>query len=203
MTSEQGATFVLEFSYPAQGHTHLPIAEVADTYLHVLGLTTIKPDIVKGMLPLWLHGHQKGDPRIQEAALGPLRSPEISFFWPWFIEWLEHFREARLLPRAWEPFADRVMDRRLGLRDERIPLLADVLSRTVWNRGEASKHAARNDPSLPGWKRTYSYELVPDCEASESLLPDRRTHFVAGDWRTYPPYFPGDRTSVQRKVLKE
>lgn len=203
MTAQQGASFVLEFSFPSDRSTLFPITDVAETYLHVLGLTTIKPDIVKGMLPLWLHGHQKGDPRLAEAALGPLRSPGISFAWPWFIEWLEHFREARLLPRAWEPFADRVKDRRLGFRDERVPLLADVLSRTIWNRREASLHLESSGTRLDGWQRTYTYELVVDCEASESLLPDRLARLVPGDWLTYPPYFPGDRTSVRRKVQKQ
>jgi hypothetical protein len=195
MSADGESSFVLEFSFASERSSTLPITAVVETYMHVMGLTSIKPDLVKGMLPLWLHGFQTGDFRLQTAALGPLRSPDISFVWPFFTDWLEHFRAAKLLPRAWEGFADQVKDRRLGFRDERVPLLADVLMRTVYSRREASQHAATSDSSL----RIYSYDLIPDCEASESIVKEQLARLVPGDWRTYPPFFPGDRTQVRRK----
>lgn len=198
---EASSTFSLAFDFRIDSDVTLPLPEVAEIYFEVLATTTIKDHYIRGMLPLWLYGYQKGDAVMQEAAFGPLCTDGVSFVWPWFLEWLDHFRSEQLLPRSWESFADHVKDRRHGLRKERIPLLADTLWRTVWNRRAAKQHASCCGGS-DDLRRVYEYVLVAGCEASESILPDKLLRLVPGDWRTYPPYFPGDRTSVQRRVQK-
>jgi len=189
--------FRLEFDFPAD-ESSLPIQEVVETYMHVLGMTSVKETYLNGMLPLWLYGYQKGDPRMQEAALGPLRTEGVSFIWPWFSEWRESFREAKLLPLSWLPFSDHVWDLRLGLRQERVAILSDVIWRTAWNRRLANQHAAFDDASRPRRSMAYTYDLRSDCEASQMVAARRLAGLVPGDWRTYPPYFPGDHSTVER-----
>jgi hypothetical protein len=198
MTDEAGSIFVLEFSFPVDLSATITVPDMVEIYQEVLAGTSIKDTYVRGMLPLWLYGHLKGDTRMEDAAFGPLRTEGVSFHRPWFSEWLEHFREARLLPAAWEPFADQVKDRRLGFRNEQVPLLAQTIRARIHNLRLARQHSALAEPPNRSRGRTYSYRLSSDCQAAQSLAVDRLARLVPGDVRTYPPYFPGDRTHVTR-----
>lgn len=196
MTSGRPATFVLEFSFPADIKVPLPVQEIAATYLQVLGETTVKPDIVKGMLPLWLHGHLNGDPRLTEAALAPLRSPDIAFSWPWFDEWRDRFRRAGILPRVWDDFSAMVDDGRRGLRDQRVGLLNQTIAARIYNRHRAGQHLALLSGLSPAAAQLRHFTLRTDCEASEVVSREKLASVDPRDWLTYPPYFPGDSTDV-------
>ena len=194
--SSAGASFTLEYAFDVDLSERLPLNQVVQIYFDFMAMTSIKDHIIRGMLPLWLYGYQKGDRRLQEAAFGPLRTEGVSFVWPWFLEWRETFRELKLLPKSWEYFADQLRDHRLALRDERVPLLADTLAWTIHNRREALIHA--DAPTYGPRKSAYLYSINSDCEASLSLAAQRLASLIPGDWRTYPPYFPGDRSQVLR-----
>lgn len=198
--SSTAATFSLTFDFKTDASITLPIDAVVEIYFEFLGTTTIKDHYIRGMLPLWLYGYEKGDPRLQEAAFGPLLTPGLSFVWPWYLEWREHFREQHLLPRAWEPFADEFKDRRSKVGNEVVPLLCQTLWQKIWNRRCAKQHA--ESPGYGPKKTPYSYRLEADCEASCSLHKDRLVRLVPGDTRTYPPFYPGDRTRVARDRQK-
>lgn len=193
-------SFTLEYAFEIDRTETLSLNEVVGVYFDFLATTSIKADVARGMLPLWLEGYRRGDFRLQEAAFGPLRTEGISFVWPWFIECLDHFRDAHLLPLAWHSFSDQVKDRRLGFRQERVPLLADTLFWTIQNYRLARQHAASSSALPRTRQRTYVYGLESECEASQSLASDRLSRLIPGDWQTYPPFFPGDRTRVSRNV---
>lgn len=189
----------LEFAFPAELSSSLPTTDVVDCYLFVLSGTTVKDDISKAMLPLFLHGQTTGNTRLTTAAFGPLLSEGMSFSWPWFDEWLEHFRSEHLLPERWEAFADKVKDRRGRITVERIPLLADTIGWMCHNRRLANQHASYLQAELNGHRKVFSYALKSECAASQSLHARRLERLVPGDWRTYPPFFPGDRTMIRRE----
>lgn len=191
--AKDGPALVLEYRF-LEGMTQIAsVAELIDCYRHVLGGTSVRSEIVDCMLPLWLHGQMRGDPRLEEAAFGPLATEGISFSWPWFSEWLERFRKEKLLPVRWEPLADQIKDRRLGFRHERIPLLAHTLARLVYNRMRAEQQVGYADVRRAGSGR---FQVSSECEASRTIAEERLPLLVPGDWRTYPPYFPGDTSSI-------
>jgi hypothetical protein len=196
--AEAGARCVIEFSFLADLSLPLPVIEAVNCFQQVLGGTTVKPEIAQCMLPLWLHGVMKGDARFETAAFGPLLSPDISFVWDWFTRYRKEFRLLHLLPLSWHAFADEMKDLRLGLRELRVLLLAETINRTMWNRREAAQHAASDDVNTFGGTRRATYTLESDCEASAHVNRIKLPELIPGDWRTYPPYYPGDHTVVAR-----
>lgn len=182
----------LYFGFP-ESLTIFHFEQAVSAYREVLAQTSVKPMIVEAMLPLWLSGHMRGDFRLETAAFGPLLTDGISFQWPIFAEWRDRFVQAEVLPEGWNITWETMKDRRLGLRQQRIGIMAQTISALLRNRREARRDAQMHNHGL--------YEITADCPASKLIAAERASSLVIGDATTYPPFFPGDRSSV-RHILR-
>lgn len=164
--------------------------EAREAFDHVMAGTTVKPFVAEAMFPLWLVGFRRGEPKYQRAAFYPLMDPEISFQWPWFVEWRGVFAKGEM-PDSWTFMAMRIKDQRLALREDMVQLLSLTISATIGNRHDAAAHARSPGGSRP-------FRALSSCPLSEQIATGRLSALVPGDWRTYPPYFPGDASSITR-----
>lgn len=179
----------LTFSFPER-LTIFDFELAVSAYREVFAKTSVKPMIVEGMLPLWLSGHMRSDHRVEVAALGALLTDGISFQWPEFTEWRSRFILDKVTPSSWNVSWETMKNRRLGLRQERIGVLARTINSLLRNRWEAAQQAQCG--------REGDYEIVSDCPASRLVAAERLSSLVVGDAATYPPYFPGDLSTVRR-----
>lgn len=187
--AEVGHRAILSFEFLSDLAPSLPVTDALACYDDVLRQTTVKQDIAQAMKPLWLHGYLSSDPRIANAALAPLRQQDIPFKWPLFEQWRTKFIGAKRFPETWSHFQDRACDRRLGLRDEMVAMLCAHIDGCIYNRHRAGQLRAVAD------RRRCRADT--DDSAARPFLLDLYAKLDVFDLATVPPYFPGDRSSMQ------
>lgn len=168
-----------------------PESEAVACFFHVFEQTTVALDVVETLLPLWLKGYREGDPRFERAALYPLMEPDIPFKWPVFNAWRATFAKTGELPDRWTYLASRIKDRRLSLREDMTLILQITIASSICNRRLAAQHAQLSSPAQ-------TFELSTFCPVEAQIGRDKLLTHIPGDWRTYPPYFPGDQSTICR-----
>lgn len=190
--AEAGTRSRLTFDFLDDLSPIAPIEVVVDAYRSVFAATTVKKEIVEGMLPLWLHGHISGQARIARAALAPLRDRDVSWGWPLFDHSRARFRQMNLWPESWEYFKDEALDRRRSLRDP----MVDLLDRWLWQRIAARKRAADFDSDSLFNRWGWFLSSAP-FENNQRLVDGMEATVVLGEADTYPPFFPGDASELR------
>lgn len=166
--------------------------EEAATFRHAFAETSVKAFVVEAMLPLWQVGSQRGEPKYQISALYPLLNPDVSFNWPWFDKWRTRFAAGEM-PDTWIYLASRIKDKRLGLREDKVNMMANVIGSLLLNRRSAWQHV-----NTPGLRPVYT--VHSQCAVSAAIAKEFSDTLQPGNWRTYPPYFPGDTSWVTRSI---
>jgi hypothetical protein len=168
-------------------------AHIAESYTFVMDSTDVPMDLREALLPIWIYAHQSGNPKIEPPALAILG--EFKWTWKPFEDWLETFKKAGRWPYMWEKFdiPDLVKrDSQWKLRQARVRLLAHTLSMSAYKCRDGHKdhslHRSR------GW-HIPSIKCPVEDEVAAALL----NSIDLDDWRTWPPFFPGDRSSLHVK----
>lgn len=168
----------------------LSVETIIDTYHVVLAELSIEPVVREAMLPLWLHGYLLGDPKYTDAALMPLSAGRISWRWPLFQHWLKKARDEGLWPEGWNHFREEGRDRRRSLRVQQVELLPVWLMSKIANRRDAARKVPNDIFDRWGW------HLSTFGDDNEKLTEGCASGVSLDDWRTYPPFFPGDHTRI-------
>ncbi len=192
--AENGPRSCLVFEYLDDLAPLLSLDAAIECFRHVLSQTTLKPQIIDGVLPLWLHGWSMRDGRMEAAALAPLSSEGISWRWPALDETCSRFRKYDDLPETWRHFiAPEEQTRwKSSIRRARTMILARTIRATIMNRYTATQHSP--DMSSFFWRNGVGFHSPGAADLM--IAEEHRGQLVICDWRTYPPYFPGDETSV-------
>lgn len=169
--------------------------DAISAYVDTFSATTVDSQLVEGMLPIWLRGYRSGDLKFERAALYPLLDPEIPFKWSAFSEWRSIFAKEGELPERWQFLQERIKDRRLALREDMVLILGITISTAIYNRRTAAQHRE-------GDLRVRVYDIFSNCPVGLRIGRSKLSALIPGDWRTYPPYFPGDQSSVTRFVKR-
>ena len=184
-----------------------PLYRVADAelavecYHHVMAQTTIRDDLRIAILPLWLMVFFDQHQSIR-MAMSPLEY--VAWSWPAFDEARRWFKAHGTWPRDWEGLTDDMSDLRRAVRREQATLLDRNIRQTIFSRmRQAQFFEAFGQPSsMDGW-----YDRSPAaraaCAASQALVDERSKGLRSDDWKTWPPYFPGDTSSVMTRRTLE
>ncbi len=192
--AELGSRTCLVYEYLDDLASRLTIDQAVECYRHVFSQTTMKPEVSEGMLPLWLHGWVNRDQRLEKAALMPAGG-DVSWGWSAVHTFRDRFINLGSWPKVWEMYLDldNLRDRRRGLKSEMVELLRRTIAETIHNRANAAQD--NPDPTSFSWR--HGYEFHCDGDVERTVAEEHRSTLVLGDWRTYPPYFPGDTTRIR------
>lgn len=155
---------------------------IVEAWRHVMADTTISASNQEALLPKFITGHRSGDPRRELNALLPLR--EAEWQWPVFEKWDAEFNRLGQAPYMWEHIFSEFGDKELKFR-----LLCHTLTKSVFACRDGSKTA--NWHKRNGW-RFFS----TGCPIEKAVADQMKDQVDLDDWRTWPPFFPGDRNSL-------
>lgn len=191
--AEKGPRAVLAFDFPADLALPMGVERLVAAFNAVMGRTTVRPEIARAILPMFLLGEIEGDSRISDAAFLPLRHATIRFSWPDFDRWRATFVSAGSFPLQWADFADGLSDRRRAFRDQAAGLLAGTVRSTAWMAFRADQLRRTMQGPMAARRRLALFVTDP---AAETFVRPFEAHLDLDDPATLPPYFPGDRTEV-------
>lgn len=191
-TAEAGSHSFINFAFP-DGLAEIPIEQVIEVYNWVFEGATLDTAIRDAMLPLWLHGYlyQKHDR--STAALAPLCSPGIRFRWPRFENWVDRAIALNVWPERWREIKKPSKKGRAVFDHAVLPLLDQFIAFKIFNRRDAEKLSPDSLFHRRGW------DLHSMSDQDAALVAGMEATVVLGDWRTYPPFFPGDLTTIRLK----
>jgi hypothetical protein len=175
----------------------LPIENIAEAYQHVMGETNVDPELCRLILPLYAYANQTGSPKLEPLALAILE--EVKWDWPWYKSWYAHFEQTKSWPYMWNN-GEKDMAHMLRysatrqLRRHRVAMLAHSLSHISVN--VRTFHKSKDFMEKRGWELTSSIGCVVEDEVKAQFLAS----VELSDWRTWPPFFPGDRTSIKGRL---
>jgi hypothetical protein len=192
--AQLGPRAFLTFDFPADLCLPVGVQGLVDAFHAVMAQTTLRPDVARAILPLFLLGQVNGQHHLSDAAFLPLRNPSVSFRWPAFDKWRATFVEAGAYPTAWQGFSDGLGDRRRAFRDDAAGLLASTILSTAWMTFRAGQ--MRRTMQGPMASRHRLMLMVQDSNTAAFVRPFE-TALDLDDPGTLPPYFPGDTSSVQ------
>lgn len=177
-----------------------PTAHVHAAFDHVMqGVRGLTPEQLAALKTAYTEAHQAGDPRAEIRAFRAAGA-EAPVKWPAFDAWLERFDREGLFPHLWRPIARICAS---AAHEGEAPAAADLqgsmlelLAHTVSSTAFACRDHDRNGRfiSSRGWRLSGAGDVVEDALAAEHLAGVR-----LDDWRTWPPFFPGCRTSLMAR----
>jgi hypothetical protein len=164
---------------------------------HVMAQTDLSADIHAAILPAWIYAVQSGNPRFGPAALRLLI--EVDWTWTRYETLLAGFREMKSWPVMWKHCGFDQLDGRHGDRSWR-KCKVRLLSHTIWSTGVECRLATESGPGMArkGWRLA----VVGDCPFEVKVAAGMEAQVVIGDFTTYPPFFPGDRTMIAHHTRK-
>jgi hypothetical protein len=168
--------------------------EIATAYAHVMGSTTIPLDVQEILFPVWKYAVQSGIPRLEQCSLFMLT--EMQWEWETFDVWHTHFKATAQWPYVWRqedsnfPHIERYNATRQHRR-ARLRLLVHTLFHVATNIRLCSK-------TSENWMfHSESATSSAGCPVEEAIALQYADSMILNDWRTWPPFFPGDRTNVR------
>jgi hypothetical protein len=169
---------------------------IREAFEQVLQPCNLESGLHKVLLVSYVYANQSGIPKLEPLSLMLLS--EITWNWPWFNEWYSAFKEVGAWPSMWKQEASNFphIERHNASRQLRIAkvyILAHTISMVTCRVRDFNK-----------WKlNSVSKELnllsLPECRVECEVAADYSSTIKASDWTTWPPFFPGDRTSVTLK----
>jgi hypothetical protein len=171
-----------------------PASAISDAWNFVLASTTIPEDLREALLPAYVYAHRSGNPKLEAPALAILGA--YRWEWPSFEEWLERFRETGEWPYIWNQNDIPALvkrDSQWKLRQARVEVLAHTLAMTAYN--------ARDCTGKSALMLRHGWSLVDIRDPVEMRIAQQiKRRIDVSDWRTWPPFFPGDRTSLHANL---
>lgn len=187
--AEAGPQTAVNFTF-SDGLAQIPIEDIIDVYNWVIIPTGLNPAVRMAVLPLWLHGYLYQRRDLAVAAFAPLAMPGVRFEWPLLDEWRDRADSLGVAPHAWPDCGENGRNKRLFPGVEMFRLLDLHIQRKITNRRDAASYYRGCLLDRRGW------HLAAHDEGSATLLRDREILVDLSDWRTYPPFFPGDSTEI-------
>lgn len=161
----------------------------ATAFTSVMAEIAARPGLKEGIYPLWAEAYARGDPRAAKASLGALTSARWS--WPVFDEWRQEFERRGRWPYMWDSIGRR------ELRARRVAARAELLQHFLFRCACTCRDGTRMAP----YYRRYGWRLIGvGCEVEGQIAEERTALVDLDDWRTWPPFFPGDRTSMMGRA---
>lgn len=165
----------------------------------VVGSTDLPVAVTEPLWPDWSAAYADGDSRrgekVLRAGLGT-----VSFRWPWLEQSVDWIGRVVMPEHGW-PYLWRTPQRgQLRLPAATLSILAGELGHMCYmarNRADWARVRAHS------WRRERTDTVVLDAGPSpaERVIAARfGDRFAAGDAQAWPPYFPGDRSSVRFEV---
>ena len=157
---------------------------------HVLASITVPAETLQTVRKHWIRAFRSGSPRIIRLALTPLAN--TNWDWPEFDRWQTRFKEIQEWPYMWSrcnvPEAIEAGDAN-WLRQAKIDVLDHTLMTKAYSRVRFERMA--NFFSERGWR-------IADggCKVERQIAELCKPDVSMNDWQTWPPFFPGDRSSV-------
>ncbi|MFK5979753.1 MAG: hypothetical protein QM488_12795 [Rhizobiaceae bacterium] len=171
---------------------------ISEAYYYVMSGTRISADLHEKLLPAFVQAHQSGDPKKELHALKPLNTAEWQ--WPMFDLWSKAFQQINIWPYMWDKFdiPDLLADQQSEeCKRALVKLLCHNLSMTTYTCHKALKGSQKDWFSRHGWRLVSINDPVED-----KIAEDLKDQVLLDDWRTWPPFFPGDRTSMTGNRFK-
>ena len=164
-------------------------------FKHIFGDCVIDPDLTRALLPVYVHAHQSGRAALEPLALAVLTGEKWE--WPWFESWHKAFSEESMWPYMWRhegsDFPHIVRNSATGqLRQARVHILCHTLSNVITNI-----HNFVLEQEFPGERLLRLSPPTGDCEVEPLVAANYAPDMKNEDWRTWPPFFPGDRSHAK------
>jgi hypothetical protein len=167
-----------------------PAEQITQSFSFVLEETDIPLELREAILPLWIYVHQNGNPKFDVSSLAVLG--EFEWAWKPFEDWSAKFGEANRWPYMWqrEELPDLIKrGSAWKLRQARVKIFAHTLTMSAFS----CRDGVRRAPYLKkfGW-RVSSIK----CPVEDEVSAKKKDTVIIDDWRTWPPFFPGDRSHI-------
>lgn len=161
---------------------------LCEAFQHVIDQTTIPDNWRIGLLLLWLRSQLQDRGTNDFIALMSLT--ELDWDWPAFDQTRRTFNENDMWPSPWHHYRKVAADVRRPMRTERVKLLVTTLRTAV-----ASREAYESD-RLARMKQ-FGWSVYCQSDVAHGYVMTLSQKMDIDDWRTWPPFFPGDVSSVQ------
>lgn len=183
--NDEAASITITFERDADPNRRLPA--LMDAFNHVMDQTTVPGNWRIGLLMLWIQSQLVDHGAQDFAALSPLT--EIEWDWPAFNKVREIFRRDDAWPSPWHHYKAAAKDLRRPMKVERVKLLMVNLRMTL---------AAREGCQGDRLDRILRHGCTVRCESAVALPYVTAASDVLdpSNWKTWPPYFPGDTSTV-------
>jgi hypothetical protein len=172
------------------------IENISDAFNHVLREARIEKVLSKVLFESLTFAIQSGRPKMVPLALATLR--ESTWSWPDYDYWLAEFIAAKTWPYMWGEYQHNYPNliRRSAtgqMKNAKIELLAHTLTLTTYNVRRWQKN--RGNLISRGWQFNHV-----GCKVEKAIAESFQHKIVPNDWKTWPPFFPGDRSSLLPKI---
>ncbi len=120
---------------------------------------------------------------------------ELDWQWPWFEEWYKKFTEWGVYPHLWPPMAPE-LDESEPYSDEELAAyrkaaIAPLIAHTAAMIFFRDRHIEKSH-SFTKWRLAHKND-----PAEMRVAIPKEIDIVSGNMSSLPPFFPGDRTSLQ------
>jgi hypothetical protein len=120
---------------------------------------------------------------------------ELDWTWPWFEEWHTRFSEWKMNPHLWPPMQPEPDENEPYTPDElaayRKAAIAPLIAHTAAMIFYRDRHLERSH----GFEK---YRLMHRNDGAEMrVATEKEIAIMSGDMSSLPPFFPGDRTSLE------
>lgn len=115
-----------------------------------------------------------------------------TWHWPWFQEWHQHFAPRGEVPYLWQDLAWAAA-KSGGQPSDLVPLLEHSVSATIFRLRNLRQWAEMAQPLFPILAPVNDFQGKVEQRLAREMWPK----IASGDWSVLPPFFPGDRTSLQ------
>jgi hypothetical protein len=191
--AEKGGRTCIVFEFLDDLSPILPLPLASEVFHHVMSQTTLDVTIRDWILPMWLTSEIDRTDKLRNAAFSPLLSEGVRWEWPQFDDARRKFKQEGIWPHQWKAYeADRRTDRTLA-----VIFLRRTIQMSLINRRDALGHAHEHS----AWSFRRGWRFSTNDPDGPELVDCYRDTVRLGDWTTYPPYFPGDVTTI-RPILK-
>jgi hypothetical protein len=170
-----------------------PAEDIRQAFAHVVVPCGLDPDLYDVLIEGYIYALQTGSPKLPSLSLMMLSESEWD--WKWFDQWLTDFEEADQWPYMWRhdesnfPYIKSKNATR-KFRFAKVHILAHTISHISVN--------VRRFRNTQEFKRDRVLRLSPSigCPVEDAVAVDFQSSMTLEDWRTWPPFFPGDRSNA-------